>query len=90
MSGEETQGMMVRMIDMFFGSMNSEEKKQFMMEKMMESMSAEDKQELMNSMMKNMMSKMSGTTKQKDIQPSEFCPCCSLCEENFKKKHNIK
>ena len=88
---------MVRMMDMFFGSMASEEKKKFMkqmmpimMEKMMEGMSAEDKQELMSSMMQNMMSTMSNKIKQKDFNPSEICPCCNLCEENFKKKHSIK
>jgi hypothetical protein len=89
--------MMVRMMDMFFGSMNSEDKKKFMkqmmpvlMEKMMEGMSAGDKQELMGSMMQNMMPKQSDITKRKDFQPSEFCPCSSLCKEHFKNKHNIK
>jgi len=97
MSGEETQNMMVRMMDMFFGSMTSEEKKEFMkqmmpkmMEKMMEGMSAEDKQELTGSMMQTMMSTMSDRRQRKDFKPSEFCPCCNLCEEEFKKKYDIK
>ncbi len=97
MSAEETQSMMVRMMGMFFGSMNSEEKKKFMkqmmpvlMEKMMEGMSAEDKQEFMGLMMQNMMPKQSDRIKRKDFQPSESCPCYSLCKEDFKNKHNIK
>jgi len=129
MSREEKQSMMVKMMDMFFGSMGSEEKKEFMkqmmpkmMEKMMEGMTAEDKQELMSSMMPTMMSQMFGgeggmppvmmqmmksmmsgrgqgegekrqsrsASAQEDFKPSEFCPCCDLCEEDFKKKYGIK
>jgi len=127
MSKEERQSMMVKMMDMFFGSMTVEEKKDFMkqmmpkmMEKMMEGMTAEDKQELMSSMMPTMVSQMfggesgeggmpqmmmqmmksmmgskKGQTKsakgaQEDFRPSEICPCCDLCEEDFKKKHGVK
>lgn len=129
MSKEGKQSMMVKMMDMFFGSMTSEEKKEFMkqmmpkmMDKLMEGMTTEDKQELMSStmpammsqmlggeggmpammqMMKNMMSNRKeeekGKSKAKlatgtleDFKPWEFCPCCDLCEEDFKKKHGIK
>ena len=97
LGGEETQNMMIRMMDMFFGSMASEEKKEFMkqmmplmMERMMEGMSAEDKEALMNSMMQNMLSTMSDRTKQESFNPSEFCPCYNLCKEAFKKQHKTK
>ena len=129
MSKEEKQSMMVKMMDMFFGSMTSEEKKEFMkqmmpkmMDKLMEGMTTEDKQELMSSTMPAMMSQMLGgeggmpammqmmksmmsnrkeeekgkskaklaTGTREDFKPWEFCPCCDLCEEDFKKKHGIK
>lgn len=97
LGGEETQNMIVKMMDMFFGSMTSEEKKEFMkqmmpimMERMMEGISAEDKEDLMNSMMQNMMSTMSDRTERDGFNPSEFCPCYNLCEEAFKKKHKTK
>ena len=67
MSREEKQSMMEKMMDEFFASMTSEDKKELMkqmmpkmMEKMMEGMSTEDKQELMGSMMPAMMSQMFG------------------------------
>jgi len=65
MSREEKQSMMEKMMDEFFASMTSEDKKELMkqmmpkmMEKMMEGMTAEDKQELMGSMMPSMMTQM--------------------------------
>nr|MDO8099383.1 hypothetical protein [Candidatus Njordarchaeota archaeon] len=67
MSKEEKQSMMEKMMDEFFASMTSEEKKELMkqmmpkmMEKMTEGMTAEDKQELLGSMMPTMMSQMFG------------------------------
>ncbi|MCP8312835.1 MAG: hypothetical protein H3Z53_00455 [archaeon] len=67
MSREEKQSMMAKMMDEFFASMTSEEKKDLMkqmmpkmMEKMMEGMTVKDKQELMGSMMPAMMSQMFG------------------------------
>ncbi len=59
--------MMEKMMDEFFASMTSEEKKELMkqmmpkmMEKMIEGLTAEDRQELMGSMMPAMMSQMFG------------------------------
>jgi hypothetical protein len=67
MSSEEKQSMMEKMMDEFFASMTSEERKELMkqmmpkmLEKIMEGMTAEDKQELMGSMMPAMMSQMFG------------------------------
>ena len=67
MSSEEKESMMGKMMDEFFASMTSEEKKELMakmmpemMEKMLEGMTAEDRQELMGSLMPAMMSQMFG------------------------------
>jgi len=67
MGKTEKQSMMEKMMDAFFESMTSEEKKELMkqmmprmMDKMMEGMTAEDKQELMSQMMPAMMVKMFG------------------------------
>jgi len=67
MSREEKQSMMEKMMDEFFASMTSEEKKELMsqmmpemMEKMLEGLTAEERRELMSSMMPAMMSQMFG------------------------------
>jgi hypothetical protein len=67
MDKTQKQSMMEKMMDAFFASMTSEEKKELMkqmmprmMDKMMEGMTAKDKQEMTSQMIPAMMSQMFG------------------------------
>jgi hypothetical protein len=67
MSAQEKKSMMMTMMDKFFCSMTTEEKKDMMnammplmMERMFEGMSSQDKMELMGTMMPKMMAQMFG------------------------------
>jgi len=100
MSKEEKQSIMEKMMDEFFASMTSEDKKE-LMSSMMPAMMTQmfGGESGMPSMMMQMMKSMMGGEKEKekhqtmpimeteeDFKPWEFCPCRKLCEKAFKKK----